>query len=57
MPRPSAAITPEDAREILGDAILTNPPRLTRRACTKPRCTTCGRHARLNRLGTCRTCA
>lgn len=54
---PSSAISHEDARAILGDSIITNAPRVTKRACTKPSCSSCGRRARLNRLGNCRTCA
>lgn len=50
-----ARVTHKDARAILGDSIVTDPPRITTRTCSKPRCTDCGRHSRLH-LGRCRGC-
>lgn len=53
----TAAITAEQARTVLGDAIITEAPTLTSRSCTKPRCTVCDRPARLGRTGACRRCS
>lgn len=53
----TSAITPEQARSVLGESIVTDAPRFTERSCvTRRHVRACRRAARLDSAHTCRSC-